>query len=83
MEPVLDQLAAEFDGRIQFAKVDVDNDPQLAEQYGVRAVPTLILFQDARVLRQVIGLASRGWLEAVLEKAGVVPELQTEALAVG
>ena len=82
MEPALDRLAADFKGRIKFASVDVDDDPDLAERHDIAAVPTLLLFKDNRVLHRVVGLASLGWLEAVLEKVAGTPELQTEALAV-
>ena len=82
MEPALNRLAAEFKGRIKFASVDVDNDSDLAERNNIAAVPTLLLFKDTRVLHQVVGLASLGWLQSVLEKMAGATEQQTEALAV-
>jgi thioredoxin 1 len=46
--PILDELAAEYDGRIKIGKVNIDHDQGLAAEYGVRAIPTLLLFTRAR-----------------------------------
>lgn len=83
LEPILDQLAAEFEGRIKFARVNVDNDLHLADVQKVESVPTLILFKDGRALHRVVGQASLGWLEAVLGRVAVATETYPEALAVG
>jgi len=67
LAPVLDALAAEFDGDIKFAKVNVDEAPELAGCHGITGVPTLLLFRDGQVVDSVVGMmppkALRAWLK--------------------
>ncbi len=67
LAPLLERLAAEFQGRVQFAKVNVDDAPGLAAACEVTGVPTLALFRDGKLVETRVGLASpkdlRGWLE--------------------
>ena len=67
--PVLDELAGEFDGRAKIGKVNIDQDQALATQYGIRAIPTLLLFKGGDVVEQIVGLRSKRDLKASLEKA--------------
>jgi len=83
MEPVIARLAAEFGGSIRFAKVNVDDEPDLASRHDIGAVPTLLLFKSAQVIHEVVGLASLGWIEAVLQKAIAAPEKRAAELALG
>ena len=46
IHPIIEELAEEYDGKVEFAKLDVDSNPQTSLQYGVRSIPTLILFKD-------------------------------------
>jgi thioredoxin 1 len=57
--PVLDELAAEYDGRVKIAKVNIDEQQALAAEYGIRAIPTLLLFQQGQVAEQIVGLKSK------------------------
>jgi thioredoxin len=57
--PVLDELADEYDGRVKIGKVNIDNEQGLAAEYGVRAIPTLLLFQKGQVAEQIVGLKSK------------------------
>lgn len=57
--PVIEELAADFDGRAKVAKVDVDDNPQVAARYGIRSIPTLLFFKDGQVVDQVIGVAPK------------------------
>jgi thioredoxin 1 len=70
LAPLLEQLAAEFDGRVKFTKVNVDNAPALAERFGITGVPTLILFRGGKPAGRTVGLASprqlRGWLQSLV-----------------
>jgi thioredoxin 1 len=59
ISPVLDELATEYDGRIKIAKVNIDEQQGLAAQYGIRAIPTLLLFQQGQVAEQIVGLKSK------------------------
>jgi len=66
--PILDDLAGEYLDRLKIAKLDIDHNPKTALKYGVRSIPTLILFKDGNVAEQKAGLASKAQLCAVLEK---------------
>jgi thioredoxin 1 len=66
--PILDELADEFSGRVTIGKVDVDDQQKLATEYGIRGIPTLLLFQNGQVAEQIVGLRSKRDLKASLEK---------------
>lgn len=55
LAPTLDALAEEYDGRLAVLKVDVDQCPDLAARYGIRSIPTLLLFRDGRVADRRLG----------------------------
>lgn len=55
MAPALDQLAREMSGRVKVVKVDVDQSPGISGRYGIRAMPTLMLFKDGKVAAQHVG----------------------------
>jgi thioredoxin 1 len=61
--PVIEQLAEQFDGRAKLAKLDVDMNPRVAMNFGVRSIPTLLFFKDGRVVDQLIGAAPKKALE--------------------
>lgn len=67
--PILDRMADELEksGKAKICKVDVDDQPDLAKQYGVMSIPTLLVFQDGKVARQEIGAKSEDELWALLE----------------
>jgi len=69
--PVLDELAAEYAGQVKIGKVNIDQQQALAAQYGVRAIPTLLLFNKGEVADQMVGLRSKRDLKASI--ARVVP----------
>ena len=66
--PILDQVAAEFGDRLQVAKVDVDSNQSTAMRYGVRSIPTLMLFRDGVVQAQHVGMLSKVQLNKLLEE---------------
>jgi len=66
LEPVVERLAAETDATV--AKVDVDANQQLAGAYGVRGVPTLILFADGEQVEEVVGVKGEDELQALVER---------------
>ena len=53
--PVLDELAKEYDGKIKVAKVDVDQNQQVAGSFGIRSIPTLLFFKNGQVVKQLVG----------------------------
>ena len=65
--PILDQLAAEYDGKVKVAKVNVDDNQALAGQFGIRSIPTLLLFKNGEVTDQMVGLRQKRELMAKLD----------------
>jgi len=66
MTPVIEQLAAEFAGRATVGKVNVDEQPALAQQYGIRSIPALLVFKHGHVVEQAVGITSKQVLSALL-----------------
>ena len=69
--PILDELASEYDGKVKVGKVNIDESPSIATQYGIRAIPTLLIFKDGEVAEQVVGLRSKRDLKANLDQVAV------------
>ncbi len=69
LAPVLEDLAADFDGKAKVAKVNVDDYQELANEYGVRALPTLLLFKQGEVVDTLIGAHPKGVLAKRLTAA--------------
>ena len=67
--PILDELAAEYDGKVKVAKVNVDDNQALAAQFGIRSIPTLLLFKSGEVTDQIVGLRSKREFKAKLDAA--------------
>ena len=67
--PTIDAIAAEYDGQITVGKVNVDESPATPGKYGVRGIPTIILFKDGKVVDQVVGAVPKSQLEALIKKA--------------
>ena len=67
LAPVLDKVAQEFEGRIRFAKVNVDENPELAAKYGIVSIPTVMLFRDKEQPKRLIGLVDAQMLREFLE----------------
>src|SRR5690349_17635661 len=57
--PILDQLAAESGGRYRIAKLNIDENPRTAGQFGIRSIPTLLIFKNGRLVDQLIGAQSK------------------------
>ena len=68
LAPLLEQLAVEFEGRLKFTKVDVDQAFNLAARYGISGVPTLIVFRQGQPADTLVGMAPPKALRAWLEK---------------
>ena len=65
--PVLDQVAITYEGRAKVLKVDIDEDPELAQRFGITAVPTLILFHRGQLVQKVMGMQSPRQLSSLLD----------------
>lgn len=57
--PIVEQLAGEFSGKMKVGKLDVDNNPDAAVNYGVRSIPTLLLFKNGKVVETIIGAVQK------------------------
>jgi thioredoxin 1 len=66
--PILDELADEYDGRVKIGKVNIDEQQGVAAEYGIRAIPTLLLFHKGQVAEQIIGLRSKRDLKASFDR---------------
>jgi len=53
--PIVAELAAEYDGKFKVGKLDVDNNPQVATQFGIRSIPTLLIIKGGKVVDSIIG----------------------------
>ncbi|MBA3465357.1 MAG: thioredoxin family protein [Deltaproteobacteria bacterium] len=69
MEPVLAALATEYQGRVRLAAIDVNDEPVLAEHYGVRSMPTLVVLRDGREVGRIVGSRPRAFVAGVLDRA--------------
>ncbi len=67
--PVLEELANSYQDKAKIVKVNVDNEPALAQRYGIMSIPTLILFKDAEVVKTVVGFQSKAMLEQLIDSA--------------
>ena len=66
--PILDQIADEYKGRLQIAKLDVEENQAIAMKYGVRSIPTLMLFKGGVVEAQHVGMLSKEQLKGLLDE---------------
>ena len=68
LAPMIDELASEYDGRVKIGKVNIDDHQSLASQYGIRAIPTLLIFKNGEVADQIVGLRSKRDLKGSLDR---------------
>ena len=66
--PVIEEIAAEFDGRAVVGKIDVDEEPALAQRFGVMSIPTLIVLKGGRVAEQAVGARGRNDVAAMISR---------------
>jgi thioredoxin 1 len=67
LTPVLDELAAEYGNKVKIAKVNVDQQPNLAARYGIRSIPTIMLFQGGEIAEQMVGMQPKETLKAKID----------------
>jgi thioredoxin 1 len=71
ISPILGELADEYEGKVKIAKVNIDEQQGLAAEYGIRAIPTLLLFDKGQVADQIVGLRSKRDLKASFDRVTV------------
>jgi thioredoxin 1 len=67
--PALETLATQYKGKVKVAKLNIDEHQQTPQAYGVRAIPTLLLFKNGKVIEQVVGAVPKARLEETFKKA--------------
>ncbi|MBI4200991.1 MAG: thioredoxin [Chloroflexi bacterium] len=67
--PMVDQLAEEYDGKVAFVKLDVDSNPETSLKFGIRSIPTLLVFKGGKPVDQVIGAVPKAVLKKRLDNA--------------
>lgn len=66
--PVVEEIAQQYDGRIKVVKLNTDENPQVASQYGIRSIPTLMIFKGGQRVDMVVGAVPKSTLANTLEK---------------
>ena len=67
--PVIEELASTYDGKVKFAKLNVDDNPATASTYGDRGIPTMILFKNGSVVDQIVGAVPKAEIEKAIGKS--------------
>ena len=66
--PTVDQLATEFEGRLMVGKMNVDENPAVPTQLGIRGIPTLMLFKDGNLVDQIVGAVDKDTIRKMVER---------------
>jgi len=66
--PVVEEIAVQYEGQLKVVKVNTDENPQIASQYGIRSIPTLMIFKDGQKVDMVVGAVPKTTLSNTLEK---------------
>ena len=67
VSPIVEELAEEYEGKISFAKLDVDQNPRTASQYGIMSIPTLLIFKDGNPVSNIVGFRPKAELKRSLD----------------
>lgn len=67
--PVVEELAEDYDGQVAFFKINVDDSPKIASQYGIMSIPTLMIFKDGKPVSNIIGFRPKNELQKSLDEA--------------
>jgi thioredoxin 1 len=68
LSPIVDEVAAAYNGKIKVGKMDVDSNPSTPQRYGVRGIPTLLIFNKGQVQEQIVGYVARDVIDKALKK---------------
>ena len=68
ISPTVDQVATEYQGKAIIGKVNIDHHPSIASDYGIRSIPSLLVFSDGKVQQQIVGAVGKGELMVALDK---------------
>lgn len=65
--PIVEELADEYEGKAKIGKVDVDNNPEISAKYGIRSIPSLLIFKNGEVVDQIVGAVPKAQLKKQLD----------------
>ena len=68
MAPTIDELATEYEGKVKIGKIDVDENPQFSQQYGIQSIPTLLVFKNGEPVKKFVGVKSKDVLGETLDE---------------
>ncbi len=66
--PIVEELAPSYQGRAIFAKMNVDDNPQIAQKFGITSIPTLMMFKDGKLVDRIVGAMPRGELQKFIDR---------------
>ncbi|QQS23388.1 thioredoxin [bacterium] len=66
--PIVAELAEQYAGKIKVAKINVDEEPELTQEYGIMSIPTMKFFKDGQIVGEIVGAAPKATIEAEIEK---------------
>lgn len=69
LAPVIDEISNDYVDQLKVGKVNVDDNPEISMQYGIRSIPTLIVFKNGEVFEQIIGAVPKSEIENIVKKA--------------
>ncbi|NLG03640.1 MAG: thioredoxin [Clostridia bacterium] len=67
MGPIIEQLAEEYEGKVKVGKVNVDEESELSQAFGVMSIPTIVLVKDGKIVKQAVGARPKAEVEAMLQ----------------
>ncbi|MEO8666459.1 MAG: thioredoxin [Ignavibacteria bacterium] len=82
--PMVEEIAAEYEGRVKVGKLDIDNNQQVSVKYGIRSIPTLLIFKDGKIADQIVGAVPKASIVQKLDshvKPAAAVKADTEAKA--
>ena len=68
ISPIVDEVASEYQGKAVIGKINIDHHPTIASQYGIRSIPSLLVFSDGKVQKQIVGAVDKKELTKALDK---------------
>ena len=69
LSPTIDQIAEDYDGKVMVGKINIDEEPELAQRFGVMSIPTLILFKEGNVVSKSVGVVGKDKIAAMIDGA--------------
>ena len=67
MGPIIEQMADEYEGKVKVGKVNVDEEGELSQAFGVMSIPTIVLVKDGKIVKQAVGARPKAEVEAMLQ----------------